>query len=199
MPAQHILPDVAEPTDKCGERTGQGAEVARTALGHDGLGTAIVQCVLQLLLNEIERLVPGNLLEVAGALLAHELQRLGQALIGVAHFHAGEAAGASGALVHLAALHLHELAVAHITLQQVVLALRRAATVDELAVGELVLAGEGQTLPSSLAGASSVAAGAHPARPTAAVAAAAPTKARRVSLASMARSLFFVIELSSLR
>ena len=48
-------------------------------------------------------------------------------------------------------------------------------------------------------GASSVAAGAHPARPTAAVAAAAPTKARRVSLASMARSLFFVIELSSLR
>ena len=137
----------AEPTDKRGERTGQGAEVARTALGHDGLGTAIVQCVLQLLLNEIERLVPGDLLEVAGALLAHELEGLGQALVGVAQLHAGEAAGASGALVHLAALHFHELAVAHITLQQVVLALRRAATVDELAVGELVLAGEGQTLP----------------------------------------------------
>ena len=54
-------------------------------------------------------------------------------------FNARKALAAGRALVDFPALHLHQLAVAHVALQQVVLALGRTAAVDQLAVGERVL------------------------------------------------------------
>ena len=117
----------------------QRAEVARPALDDDGLASAVVQRIVDLLFDEVDRLVPADLLELARPLGAHELERLGEALVGVAHLHARKALAAGRALVDFPALHLHQLAVAHIAFQQVMLAFGRAAAVNQLAVGERVL------------------------------------------------------------
>ena len=123
-----------------------GSEVARAgrvanrlvAIGRDGL--------VELLLNKVEGLVPGNLLELARTLVTVTQKRHRQSVGVVAHKAAGDAPSAGGAVVQLGGLHFHQLAIHHIALEVMVLTLRRARRVEDLRIRIGILPCDGQVL-----------------------------------------------------
>ncbi len=129
-----------------GHRAVHGPEVAGAghvadrfhAVGGDGL--------VELLLDEVEGLVPGDFLELPRALVPVAQQRHRQALRVVGHVGAGDTAAAGSAVVQLGRLHLHQLAVHHIALEVVMLALRRARGIEDLRALVGILARRGQPL-----------------------------------------------------
>ena len=127
-------------------RAVHGPEVARASCVANRLVAIGGNGLIELLLDKVEGLVPGNLLKFTRTLIAVAQKRHRQSIGIVAHKATSDAASTGGAVVQLGRLHLHKLAVHHIALEVVMLALRRARRVEDLRICIGILPRDGQVL-----------------------------------------------------